>query len=164
MIMGSEKNLGRSSHVFSTRTLGDLQTVRLPLLFAFCTGLTQLRALIPLKFGDALWWILFAHRLPQAQPDIGRTREPGPTQTYKRIRPGDVGYTRRGRFHLLFSAGVPRGARELGVDVPTTFEPLDVDPITLGSRPPGYLHTNTVREIGVDVGGSVAVAWCVRRF
>jgi hypothetical protein len=78
---------------------------------------------------------------------------------------GDVGYTRRGRFHLLFSAGIPLGSRELGVDVPATFEPLDVDSVALGGvRPPGYLHTNTIREIGVDVGGSAAVAWCVCRF
>jgi hypothetical protein len=159
-MQGSEKNSRRSSHVFSTCALGGLQTVRLPLPFAFCTGLTQLRALIPLKFGDALWWISFAHRLSQAQPEISHTREPGPTQTYKRVRLGDVGYIRRGRFHLLFSAGVPR---ELGADVPTTFEPLDVNPVTLGSRPPGYLRTNAVRELGVSVGGSV-VAWCVRRF
>ena len=106
----------------------------------------------------------FAHRLPQAQPDIDRPREPGPTKRYKRVRPGDVGYTRRGRFHLLFSAGGPLGLRELGVDVPTTFEPLDVDIALHGDRPPGYLHTDTIREIGVGVGGSAAVAWCVRRF
>jgi len=49
-----------------------------------------------------------------------------------------------------------------GTDVPSTFEPLDVGPIILGeARSAGYLRTNTVREIGVDVGGSVAVAWCV---
>ena len=47
----------------------------------------------------------------------------------------------------------------LGTDVPLTFEPLDVGPIISGEvRPPGYLRTDTVRQIGADVGGSVAVA------
>ena len=49
-----------------------------------------------------------------------------------------------------------------GTDVPITFEPLDVGPIIKGEvRAAGYLRTNTIQEIGVDVGGSVAVAWCV---
>ena len=53
----------------------------------------------------------------------------------------------------------------LGTDVPSTFEPLDVGPIIPGEvRSPGYLRTNTVREIGVDISGSVAVAWCVRSY
>ena len=47
----------------------------------------------------------------------------------------------------------------LGTDVPPTFEPLEVGPIILGEvRPPGYLRSRTVRQIGADVGGSVAVA------
>ena len=100
----------------------------------------------------------------EPQSDIGY-REPGPIYSYKRVRPGDVGYTRRGRFHLLFSAGVPLGTRVPGTDVPRTFEPLDIGPIISGkARPPGYLRTNTVRQIGVDVGGSVAVAWCVHAY
>ena len=100
-----------------------------------------------------------APRPLQTQSDIDH-REPGPIYSYKRVRPGDVGYTRRGRFHLLFSAGVPLGSRVPGTDVPLTFEPLDVGPIIPGEvRPPGYLRTNTIRQIGVDVGGSVAVAW-----
>ena len=100
----------------------------------------------------------------EPQSDIGY-REPGPIYSYKRVRLGDVGYTRRGRFHLLFSAGVPLGTRVPGTDVPRTFEPLDIGPIISGkTRPPGYLRTNTVRQIGVDVGGSVAVAWCVHAY
>ena len=100
----------------------------------------------------------------RAYSDIDR-REPSPIYSYKRVRPGDVGYIRRGRFHLLFSAGIPQGSRVLGTDVPFTFEPLDVCPIVSGGvRPPGYLRTTTVREIGVDVGGSVTVAWSVRVF
>ena len=48
----------------------------------------------------------------------------------------------------------------LGTDIPHTFEPLDIGPIiSRKARPPGYLRTNTIRQIGVDVGGSVAVAW-----
>ena len=71
-----------------------------------------------------------------------------------------MGYTREGRFHLLFSAGIPLGSRVPGTDVPHTFEPLDIGPIISKTRPPGYLRTNTVRQIGVDVSGSIAVAWC----
>lgn len=87
-------------------------------------------------------------------------REPAPVDNYKRIRLGDVGYIREGRFHLLFSAGIPLGTRELGVDVPRTFECLDVGRVIHGEiRPPGYLRTSTVREIGVDVGASAVVPW-----
>jgi len=124
-------------------------------------SLMQHRALAPLKYGDALWLMIFIPQSLQAQSNIDR-REPGPIYSYRRVRPGDVGYTRRGRFHLLFSAGVPLGSRKLGTDVPSTFEPLDIGPIISGEiRSPGYLRTDTVREIGVDVGGSVAIAWCV---
>lgn len=71
-----------------------------------------------------------------------------------------MGYTREGRFHLLFSAGIPLGSRELGVDVPHSFEPLNVGHITHGEvRPPGYLRTSTVREIGTDVGASAVIPW-----
>ena len=109
------------------------------------------------------WWF-FALRSAQIWSDIIH-REPSPIYSYKRVRPGDVGYTRRGRFHLLFSAGIPLGSREPGIDVPQTFEPLDIGPIiSANDRPPGYLRTNTVRQIGVDVGGSVAVTWCVRTY
>jgi len=71
-----------------------------------------------------------------------------------------VGYIREGRFHLLFSAGIPLGSRELGVDVPHSFEPLNVGHIIHGEvRPPGYLRTSTVREIGTDVGASAVIPW-----
>ena len=101
---------------------------------------------------------LFCPSSPQAQSNINR-REPGPIYSYRRVRLGDVGYIRRGRFHLLFSAGIPLGSRVPGTDVPLTFEPLDIGPIISGEvRPPGYLRTNTVLQIGADVSGSVAVA------
>jgi len=123
--------------------------------------LTQRRALLPFKFGDALWLVAFVLRLAQAQSNIDH-RDPGPIYSDKRARPGDVGYIRQGRFHLLFSAGIPLGLRELGTDVPLTFEPLDVGQIIQGpNRPPGYLCTKTVRQIGVNVGGRADVAWCV---
>lgn len=57
------------------------------------------------------------------------------------------------------------GLRVQGTDVPLTFEPLDIGPIIRGQvRPPGYLRTNTIREIGVNVSGSASVAWYVRAF
>lgn len=130
-------------------------------MFRLQAGLTQHRALAPLKHGDALWFATFSSQSLQDPSDID-PREPGPIYSYRRVKPGDVGYTRRGRFHLLFSAGIPLGSRGLGTDVPLTFEPLDIGPIVSGEvRPPGYLRTNTVREIGADLGGSVTVAWCV---
>jgi len=69
--------------------------------------------------------------------------------SYKRVRLGDVGFIRDGEFRLLFSAGCPLGERQLGVDVPPTFEPLDVGQ-TIYSQPrqPGHLSTNSVRETG----------------
>jgi len=126
--------------------------------------LIQRRALTPLKFGDALWLIFLFSLSPQAQSDIN-CREPGPIYSYKRVRLGDVGYIRRGRFHLLFSAGIPLGSRIRGLNVPLTFEPLNIGPIVSGEvRPPGYLRTDTVQQIGADVGGSVAVALCVQKY
>ena len=57
-----------------------------------------------------------------------------------------MGYIRGGRFNLLFSAGRPLGGRQLGVDVPATFQPLAVGPIIKAeSRSPGYLSTCGVR-------------------
>ncbi|KAF9781373.1 hypothetical protein BJ322DRAFT_272750 [Thelephora terrestris] len=91
-----------------------------------------------LDHGDALW-------------------EPAPIHSYRRVKAGDVGYIRRGHFHLLFSAGCALGSRQLGVDVPPTFEPLDVGPIIYGQpRLPGCLCTSTVKETGGDLGASVS--------
>ena len=74
-------------------------------------------------------------------------REPTPLSYFERIKPGDVGYVRTGCFHLLFSAGSPLGGRKLGVDVPLTFEQLDVGPIVnRQSRLPGCLSADTVRS------------------
>ena len=74
-----------------------------------------------------------------------------------------MGYVRRGRFHLLFSAGCPLGERELGIDVPPTFKPLSVGPIIYSQpRVPGYLCTSTVREVGAGLGASIGAASYVR--
>lgn len=73
-----------------------------------------------------------------------------------------MGYIRRGHFHLLFSAGCPLGERQLGVDVPLTFEPLNVGTIVYSQpRQPGHLSVNNVREIGADLRASVSPAPCV---
>jgi len=118
--------------------------------------LMQHSALTRFGFGHALWSIFLCSLSPQARSDTN-CREPGPTGDW-RVRPGDVGYINEGAFHLLFSAGIPLGSRVPGTDVPPTFEPLDLGPIILGGfRPPGSLHTDTVRHIGADAGGSVAV-------
>jgi len=78
--------------------------------------------------------------------------ELAPTPSYARIRIGDVGFLRRGKFHLLFSAGFPLGDRKLGDDVPATFKQLDVGNLILDRcRPPGCLHTLTIREVGADL-------------
>ena len=84
------------------------------------------------------------------------TREPAPAEDFKRIQLGDVGYVRRGRFHLLFSAGCPLGERQLGVDVPLTFKPLDVGPVDRTQpRLSGCLSTITVQGSGADIGASI---------
>jgi hypothetical protein len=93
------------------------------------------------------------------------SREPAPTQRYNRISVGDVGFIRCGQFHLLFSAGCPLGERRLGIDVPLTFEELDVGtPEFRQPRLPGCLHTDTVREIRASVDASVSIALCVQLF
>ena len=85
-------------------------------------------------------------------------REPTPLDYFKRIQIGDVGYIRRACFHLLFSAGKPLDERQLGVDVPLTFDSLDVGPIIhFQSRLPGYLSTDPVRETGTGLEDSARV-------
>jgi len=79
-------------------------------------------------------------------------REPAPASSYTRVNIGDVGFLRYGKFYLLFSAGSPLGNRRLGEDVPATFEQLDVGtPALLEPRPPGCLHTSTIREVGAGL-------------
>ena len=80
------------------------------------------------------------------------TRDPAPHDDFKRIQLGDVGYIRRGCFHLLFSAGSPLGERQLGVDVPRTFKQLEVGRISKGEpRLPGYRSTGSVRKTRVPL-------------
>jgi len=125
--------------------------------------LIQHRALAPLGYGHPLWSVFFPSP-PQAQSDTS-LRNPSPIYSYNRVRLGDVGYICEGRFHLLFSAGIPLGSRVLGTDVPLTFEPLDVRPIipdNVIQQP--HLHPGTVRQIGTDIGGSAAVSLCVQKF
>ena len=91
------------------------------------------------------------------------SRQPAPAD-YARIAIGDVGFIRRGRFHLLFSAGSPLGERELGEGVPTTFEQLTVGtPARDQPRLPGCLCTTTVREIGAGLGATIPTALYVPR-
>jgi len=85
------------------------------------------------------------------------SREPAPTHDYTRISIGDVGFIRRGQFHLLFSAGCPLGERRLGEDVPATFEELSIGTPVFGQpRLPACLRTDTVREVGGGVGATVS--------
>ena len=61
-----------------------------------------------------------------------------------------MNFIRQARFHLLFSADSPLGERQLGVDVPASFEELDIGtPISDQRQPPGCLHTPTVRSLGI---------------
>ena len=106
-------------------------------------------------YGDPLWFVTQCSLVYPTRINA-TTREPAPTESFKRIQLGDVGYIRRGRFHLLFSAGCPLGERQLGVGVPLAFEPLNVGPIDrTDPRLPGCLSTNTVRETGVGIGVSM---------
>jgi len=83
-----------------------------------------------------------------------------PVHDYSRISIGDVGYIRRGQFQLLFSAGSPLEGRRRGDDIPATFEQLNVGTsVFRPPRPPGCLHTSTVRRVGagVSAGGFTAM-------
>ncbi|KAF9779015.1 hypothetical protein BJ322DRAFT_469667 [Thelephora terrestris] len=92
-------------------------------------------------FGDPLW-------------------EPSPLAGYERVKLGDVGYVRNGRFHFLFSAGDILGSRMLGVDVPPDFSPLEVGPATVRMpRSPGYLRTGSIKQNGSDVGSGRDIGW-----
>ena len=99
------------------------------------------------------WWVMFENLKSPT------SREPAPTRDYARVKIGDVGFIRSGQFHLLFSAGSPLGERLLGRDVPITFEPLTVGRIVSGRpRPPGCLHTITVRDQGAPRSDVLYVA------
>ena len=118
--------------------------------------LTHLSQMSQLDHGDALWYVAQSS-LPYSTSAHVTIREPAPIHSFKRIQLGDVGYVRRGRFHLLFSAGCPLGQRQLGIDVPLTFKPLNVGPVVRGQpRLPGHISTNTVRETGVGLGASMS--------
>jgi hypothetical protein len=94
--------------------------------------------------------------------NLATSREPAPTGDYPRIRLGDVGFIRRGQFHLLFSAGCPLGTRLLGTDVPTSFEELTVGKPVFGQpRLAGCLHTESVREVGASLGVTASNTLCV---
>ena len=113
----------------------------------------------PLGHGDGLWCAFPLTPTPSVPRSNEYPREPAPIYSYKRVKLGDVGYIRRGRFHLLFSAGCPLGSRQLGVDVPHTFEPLNTGQVIFSQpRLPGYLCTSTVKESGAGAGASVATA------
>ena len=60
-----------------------------------------------------------------------------------------MGFIRGGRFHFLFSAGLPLGERERGVDVPNTFQQLMIGTSqTTQPRDPGCVAARTSREAG----------------
>ena len=91
------------------------------------------------------------------------SRQPAPVD-HARIAIGDVGFVRDGRFHLLFSAGSPLGERQLGEDVPTTFEQLKVGTLVRDEpRQPGYLCTATIREIKLGLDATIPTALYVLR-
>ena len=75
-------------------------------------------------------------------------REPSPIRgSFERVKVGDVGYVRKGRFHLLFSAGREPGNMGPGANTPRTFEPLTIGKTIYNqSRPPGYLYPGVAEE------------------
>jgi len=74
----------------------------------------------------------------------------------KPIRIGDVGFIRRGQFHLLFHAGSSLGEVQLGDDVPSTFIPLIIGKTAFRDpRPPDCLHTGAVEAYGAGLGVTV---------
>lgn len=98
-----------------------------------------------------IWWYLKFYN----------SREPSPTNGHPRVNIGDVGFIRRGKFHLLFSASSQLGDRRRGYDVPTSFQQLLLGAGTLDSsqpRQPGCLRTSTVRQVGVELGAAVSAS------
>ena len=85
------------------------------------------------------------------------SREPNPAHD-KRIRIGDVGFIRRGKFHLMFHAGPSlTRTRRLGHDVPSTFKPLTIgDTIFCEPRPPDCLCTEVVEEYEAGLGATTS--------
>ena len=90
-------------------------------------------------------------------------REPSPIRgSFERVKVGDVGYVRRGRFHLLFSAGCKPANMGPGVNALPTFEPLTIgNTIYSQPRPPGYLYTGVSRETRPGPTESVDTVPCV---
>jgi hypothetical protein len=89
--------------------------------------------------------------------DYHNFREPSPPSKYARIKIGDVGFIRRGKFYFLFSAGSQLGNRKRGEDVPTTFEPLDVGTPDISlARQPTCLRTSTIRQVGVGLSAGAS--------
>jgi len=74
----------------------------------------------------------------------------------KPIRIGDVGFIRRGQFHLLFHTGSSLGEVQLGDDVPSTFSPLTIGKTAFRDpRPPDCLHSGAVEAYGAGLGITV---------
>jgi len=100
-------------------------------------------------FGLCGWRLKIRTSAISREPSPPTSREPSPTD-YTRIGIGDVGFIRRGQFHLLFSAASPVG------DVPSASEPLNIGRTTFrGPRDPGCLRTDTVRRLGASLGATV---------
>jgi len=94
-------------------------------------------------------------------PESYNRREPVSADN-KRIRIGDVGFIRRGQFHLLFHAGSSLEEVQLGDDVPTTFTPLTIGKTAFRDpRPSDCLHVGAVEEYGAGLGVMVPVPLCV---
>ena len=76
-----------------------------------------------------------------------------------------MGFIRQGRFHLLFSAGLPLGDRKLGDDVPSTFQQLFVGKQEKTQpRDPGYVSARTSGELEAGLGVTVSTMQCVPSF
>ncbi|KAF9785279.1 hypothetical protein BJ322DRAFT_1020835 [Thelephora terrestris] len=81
-------------------------------------------------------WDLYRDQMSLYQSESGHALwQTIPVADSKRIQPGDVGYVRKGRFHLLFSASL---SPDKACDVPQSFEILNVRKIHL--HPPYLLR------------------------
>jgi len=78
--------------------------------------------------------------------------QPAPLPDYAKVNIGDVGYVRRGCFHLLFSAA----SSPTGKNVPKNFVPLDIGLVVpLQARKPGPIYTADIKTIGGSAGLSL---------
>ena len=105
-------------------------------------------------YGNGTFFSALTHEYLKIRDSV-TFREPVSADN-KPIRIGDVGFIRRGQFHLLFYAGSSLEEVQLGDDVPSKFSPLTIGKTAFRDpRPPDCLHSGAVEAYGAELGVTV---------